>query len=199
MKVLLIPLLLSVHAARAALLGVSVMFGHQWKLQVEVIDDATGLITPTNVNMNHTGFECDNGWNPVIQMDQGALALILDSCVLTFADELVLRVETATFLQQSFLGGIMVPSDARISVTGECFGPLTRCHAMCRIGPKPWNVKCAIQRTTWRCRPGSFGIGTISAPVGRAATALPGAHPWGLAGRGAVGRGGACISTHLSI
>lgn len=49
----------------------------------------------------------------VIQMDQGALDLILDSCLLTFSDALVLRVETASFLQQSFLGGIVVPADAR--------------------------------------------------------------------------------------
>eukprot|EP01045_Picozoa_sp_COSAG04_P008600 COSAG04_NODE_480_length_13676_cov_4.040657_1_plen_998_part_00 len=55
----------------------------------------------------------------VIQMSQGALSLRLDSCVLTFADTLVLRVAEATLLGQVFQGGLEVPSGADVQFLGD--------------------------------------------------------------------------------
>eukprot|EP01046_Picozoa_sp_COSAG06_P021370 COSAG06_NODE_1603_length_8956_cov_6.771029_3_plen_1532_part_00 len=52
----------------------------------------------------------------VIQMSPGALALSLDSCVLTFAAALVLRSATATFLNQEFSFGIEVPEGVNVAI-----------------------------------------------------------------------------------
>ena len=54
-----------------------------------------------------------------IQINDGALALSLDSCVLTFTAALVLRVVTATFPNQVFQGGVEVPDGASVSIVGS--------------------------------------------------------------------------------
>ena len=53
----------------------------------------------------------------IIQTSQGALALTLDSCVLTFTNVLVLRVATARLLDQVFQGGILI--DSTMSIAGS--------------------------------------------------------------------------------
>ena len=53
----------------------------------------------------------------VIVMNDGALALSLDSCTLTFTSALVLRVATATFISQTFQGAIEVPNQASVSIS----------------------------------------------------------------------------------
>eukprot|EP01050_Picozoa_sp_SAG11_P016545 SAG11_NODE_2270_length_3595_cov_15.410755_1_plen_693_part_00 len=54
----------------------------------------------------------------VIQMNHGALVLSLDSCLLTFDDTMVLRAASVTFLNQIFQGGVQVPNEASVSITG---------------------------------------------------------------------------------
>eukprot|EP01052_Picozoa_sp_SAG31_P008375 SAG31_NODE_422_length_15859_cov_5.161865_3_plen_463_part_00 len=52
----------------------------------------------------------------VIMMDEGALALNLDNCVLAFEDTMVLHVTTSTFLHQRFRGGLVVPNRATVTI-----------------------------------------------------------------------------------